>query len=818
MIRQPLSNNERIQLESVKGFITEEQTRILYQQAPISNATVVAVALLFYFLLKNHIESGFLAIWVLALIVSASFRLALWFMRNRNPDRLSNKQWKWSYLVGCLLVGISWSLIVPYIYFANNLTVAIGLCMLLFGIVASAVVILSAYIPAFVAYVYPQVMTLVVTLFSYGDTGHNALAIATLVYLVMTTLFTRNINRNLMENIRLQVQNSQLIEDLGEEVKSRESVIEKRTLQLQEKNSELSKEISEREIAESALRKSEERFELAMRGANDGVYDWNLESNEIYYSPRWKSMLGYQDHELANSFSTWEKLISDIDRERCWDMLNDYTNGKRDNFHIEFKMRHKDGHWVDILSRAFLVRDGEGKAIRIVGTHVDISEKKRQEAHILRQAHFDGLTGLPNRFLAMDRLAQLLKEASRDASKVAILFLDLDGFKRVNDTLGHETGDRLLVQAAGRLQSAVRDEDSVCRLGGDEFIVLLRNLTELTDAKKVAKNLISQFRHPFKLDERELVVTTSIGIAVYPSDGSTPTELLRNADTAMYHSKEQGRNTFNFFTREMNLNISRSLEVEEQLHGALERKEFSMVYQPIVELKSNRIVAAEALLRWNNPALGTVSPDEFIPIAEQTGVILGIGRYVLSEAVYNARRWHGMLDQKFKIAINLSPRQLRDASLVQYIEDLIYSSGLKTESLVLEITEGVLMSGQQDIAETLDRLHKIGIGLGMDDFGTGYSSLSYLRNFPFDLLKVDRSFIADLIADPADYELVNASILMAHGIGLEVVAEGVETEEQLNQLCNLQCEYAQGYLFSRPIDADSLTRLLQSSRITNLPV
>ncbi len=811
LAKRTMSNNESGQQATVKALIAEEQTRILFQQAPISNVTVYSVALLFYFILKPRIDSAIVEIWVLALFATATFRLALWLLHKRNPQKRTTAQWLRAYLIGCLLVGTAWSLIVPYIYLANNLTVAIGLSMLLFGIVASAVVILSVYLPAFVVYVYPQVLTLIATLFTYGDAGHNALAIATLVYLVMTTLFTRNVNRNLLENISLQVQNSQLIQELGEEVKNRESVIKKRTLELQDKNSALSKEIGVRRLTESALRKSEERFELAMRGANDGVYDWNLQNNEIYYSPRWKRMLGYEDHELPNEFSTWESLIDEKDRDRSWEMLNDYINGRRDNFHIEFKMQHKDGHWVDILSRAFLVRDAQGNAVRTVGTHVDISEKKRQEAHILRQAHYDGLTGLPNRFLAMDRLAQLLKEASRDISKVAILFLDLDGFKRVNDTLGHETGDRLLVQAAERLQSVVREGDSVCRLGGDEFVVLLRNLGELTDARTVASSLISQFRHPFSLDERELVVTTSIGIAVYPSDGITPTELLRNADTAMYHSKEQGRNTFNFFTNEMNLNVSRMLEVEEQLHGAQERHEFSVVYQPVVELKSNRVVAAEALLRWNNPLLGIVSPDEFIPIAEQTGVILGIGRYVLQKAVENALRWREMLDFEFKIAINLSPRQFRDTTLVDYIKDLLECNGLKANALVLEVTEGVLMSGQQDIEDALSRLHDNGISLAMDDFGTGYSSLNYLRKYPFDVLKVDRSFINDLTVDPADCELVNASILMAHGLGLEVVAEGVEIEDQLSQLRDMQCEYAQGYLFSRPVSAEAFTELLQNS-------
>lgn len=796
-----------------KILIAEEQTRILYQQAPISNITVYSVSILFYFILKPHIESSIVDIWVAALFVTASFRLALWFIRKRNPQKFTIEQWQRSYLIGCLLVGVAWSLIVPYIALAENLTVAIGLCMLLFGIVASAVVALSVYVQAFIAYVYPQLLTLIVTLFAYGSQGYNALAFATLVYLVMTTLFTRNVNRNVLENIRLQVQNSQLIEDLGDEVKSREKVIRARTLELEEKNSSLRKEIVERKSAESALRKSEERFELAMRGSNDGVYDWNLLTNEIYFSPRWKRMLGYADFELENAFSTWEKLIEEKDRLRSWEMLNDYINGKRDNFHIEFKMRHKDGHWVDILSRAFLVRDADGKAIRTVGTHVDITEKKRQEARILRQAHYDGLTGLPNRFLAMDRLAQLLKEASRDNCKVAILFLDLDGFKRVNDSLGHETGDRLLIQAAGRLQSAVRDGDSICRLGGDEFVVLLRNLSELSDLRTIASGLISQFRQPFKLDDRELVVTTSIGIALYPNDGLTPTELLRNADTAMYHSKEQGRNVFNFFTTEMNLNISRSLEVEEQLHGAQERHEFSVFYQPVIDLKNNRIVAAEALLRWNNPVLGKVSPDEFIPIAEQTGVILGIGRYVLQQAVANAVDWREMLGHDFKIAINLSPRQFRDAMLVDYVKDLLRERGLKADSLVLEITEGVLMSGQRDIDEAVARLHKANIHLAMDDFGTGYSSLSYLRKYPFDVLKVDWSFVNDLTDDPADCELVNASIMMAHGMGLEVVAEGVETEGQLSLLRDMQCEYAQGYLFSKPINEDEFTNLLRDSSV-----
>jgi diguanylate cyclase (GGDEF)-like protein/PAS domain S-box-containing protein len=807
-----MHNNGNGQQEIFKALTAEEQARILFQQAPISNVTVYTVAtLLYFFLLNQHIDDSIVEIWILALYVTAGFRFALWLVRKKKPQKLTAKGWLWAYLFGSLLVGVAWCLMIPYIYLANNLAIAIGLCMLLFGVIASAVVVLSVFLPAFIVYVYPQVLTLMVTLAANDGGIQSALAIAMAVYLVMTTMFARNVNRYLLENITLQVQNSQLIKDLSNEVSNRETVIKKRTIEIREKNRELSNEIGVRKTAESALRKSEERFELAMRGANDGLYDWNLQGNEIYYSPRWKRMLGFEDDELPNEFSTWESLVDQKDRERYYEMLTDYINGRRDNFYIEFKMRHKAGHWVDILSRAFLVRDAQGNAIRVVGTHVDISDNKRQEAEILKQAYYDSLTGLPNRFLAMDRLAQLLKEASRDARKAAILFLDLDGFKRVNDTLGHETGDRLLTQAADRLQSVVREGDSVCRLGGDEFVVLLRNLVNLKDVKTVANGLISQFRHPFRLDQRELVITTSIGIAIYPDDGDTSTELLRNADTAMYHSKDQGKNTFNFFTDEMNLYNSRNLGIEEQLHGALQRNEFSVVYQPVIELQSDRIVAAEALLRWNNPALGSIPPDEFIPIAEQTGAILGIGRYVLEQAVFNAMQWHEIVDYDFKMAINLSPRQFRDTELVNYIADLLKHRGVKPETIVLEITEGVLINGQQDVEQALEQLRLLGLGLGMDDFGTGYSSLSYLRKYPFNILKIDRGFINDITVNPADRELVNASILMAHGMGLEVVAEGVETEGQLSQLRTMDCEYAQGYLVSHPIDADALSQLLKDS-------
>ncbi len=788
-----------------------EQARILYMQAPISNATVFAIALLFYFVLSLQVESDLIGFWVFALYVSASIRLCLWYLRRSRPESLPAETWLRYYLIGCGLVGVSWSLIYPLIYIANDQMVSIVLLMLFFGVVGSAVVILSVCFPVFVVYTYPQVLVLIGTFLYFEDNTHSLLALAVLIYLVMTTLFTRNVNHSVLKSIALQVQNAALIDELSQEVSQREILVEQRTCELQRNNTELIREIGERERAQTALRQSEERFNLAMRGANDGLFDWNLLSNEIYYSPRWKSMLGYSDEELGNEFSSWEGLVDPIDRERSWGMLTEYINGHRDNFKMEFKLRHKDGHWVDVLSRAFLVRDDEGKAVRVVGTHVDITDKKNQEERILRQAHFDGLTHLPNRFLALDRLAQLIKEAGRTNSRVAVLFLDLDGFKRINDSLGHETGDHLLVQAAERLSAAVRDGDTVCRLGGDEFIVLLSGLSDAAAARPVAELLVSRFRSAFSVEGRELVVTASIGISVFPQDGSTPVELLRNADTAMYHSKEQGRSTYHYFTDTMNKDVSRRLAVEQQLYGALGRQEFSIYYQPIVNLHSGEIIGGEALLRWNNPVLGTVPPEEFIPIAEQTGSIMEIGHHVLIQSLSRLKQWQHIQDGAFKIAVNLSPRQFRDPGLTASIKQALQRYGVGAGSLELEITEGVLMNGHAYMDRALSALSALGVGIAMDDFGTGYSSLSYLRSYPFTVLKIDRSFVSELTVDPADRELVNAAILMAHGLGLRVIAEGVETAEQLEYLREHGCEFAQGYIFSKPVSAQAFSELLETA-------
>mgnify|MGYP003384399735 FL=1 len=431
----------------------------------------------------------------------------------------------------------------------------------------------------------------------------------------------------------------------------------------------------------------------------------------------------------------------------------------------------------------------------------DVSEQYKSAEIIRQQAYFDTLTSLPNRFLALDRLSQLLTEAERNNEKTAVLFLDLDDFKKINDSLGHEIGDKVLIQSAQRLKQVLREGDTVGRLGGDEFIVLLRGITEHHDALVTTENLLKSFREPFVIDGRELMLTLSIGVAISPENGHCASDLLRNADTAMYQAKDLGRNTYSFFSKEMNTMMLRRFEIEEQMHGALERNEFELYYQPQFDVKKQNITGVEALLRWHNSALGNVTPDEFIPIAEQTGLIIPIGRFVIKQAIDFLDEWQNSHHKNVTMAVNLSPCQFRDSELLSFIKGSLNESNVSAEYLELEITEGVLMSGQSHIHDTLIEISTLGIKLSMDDFGTGYSSLSYLRQYAFDVLKIDQSFISGIPLNKADSELVNTIIAMAHSLGLKVVAEGVETQQQLTLLDDLGCDLVQGYYFSKPLPA-----------------
>ncbi len=549
------------------------------------------------------------------------------------------------------------------------------------------------------------------------------------------------------------------------------------------------------------------RLSMAIEQSPVSVLISDTDCNIEFVNAAFEDITGYSAPEARGmNLLTLNSDETEHSRNKeIWSLLSSGREWKG-----ELQSRKKNGeifwehcHYAPVINE-------QGQISHYLAVKEDITIRKQQEMQILQQAHFDALTELPNRFLSLDRLSQLLSEAERTNEKVAVLFLDLDDFKKINDTLGHEAGDKLLIEAAARIRGALRSGDTVGRLGGDEFLVLLGGLDDAIDARPITENLLNEFKYPFRIDRRELIQATSIGVAIYPDDGDNASELLRKADSAMYHAKELDRNTYSFFTEAMNRGVSRRLALEEQMHGALGRCEFEVHYQPKIEIGSGRIIGAEALLRWYNPALGDVSPTEFVPIAEQTGLIVSIGRYVLEEALTNTALWQADYDTDFHIAVNFSPCQFRDPHMVSYINEVMQQNNISKGSLELEITEGVLLAGHSFIDDILAELKNIGVSIAMDDFGTGYSSMSYLRKYPFDVLKIDRSFISDITIDQSDRELISAIIAMSHGLNLKVVAEGVETQGQLNYLKEQGCDYAQGFLFSKPITAEELTAMINT--------
>ncbi len=471
--------------------------------------------------------------------------------------------------------------------------------------------------------------------------------------------------------------------------------------------------------------------------------------------------------------------------------------------------RRKNGEaypeWLAITA----ITDPQGRTAHYVGVFHDITEIKRNEEQISFQAYHDALTGLPNRLLFKDRLNMALAHAPRQREGLALLFLDLDDFKNINDSLGHAMGDQLLQAVSRRLVRWVRDEDSVARLGGDEFIMLLVGTHTPDYAVQVASRILETMAEPLRVHGQEFYVTASIGITVYPHDGQDAETLVANADTAMYRAKADGRNNYKLFTPAMNQEVVKRMELERSLRRALREGEFVMHYQPKVELVSGRVVGVEALIRWQRPGLGLVPPAEFIPVAEETGLIVPIGEWVLFTACRAAQGWRRQGFSDLRVAVNLSPRQFRQRNLVQLVSRALAESGLPAHCLELEVTESVVMHSVEDAILTLEHLSQLGVHLFMDDFGRGYSSLYYLKRFPMHALKIDRSFVSDIVNNPGDASIVDTIISMSRSLNLKVVAEGVETQEQLDFLKGLRCDQMQGFLFSRPLPLEELEALLR---------
>ncbi len=575
-------------------------------------------------------------------------------------------------------------------------------------------------------------------------------------------------------------------------------------------------EINVRREIEGALRESEERYALAVRGANDGIWDWDLLSNHVYYSPRWREMLGYQDREIGSTLEEWLNRVHPEDIERLRLILKAHVEGTTDQLETEYRVLHKDGSYRWMLCRGLTVRGNEGTANRMAGSQTDVTDRKYAEEKLLHDAFYDLLTGLPNRALFKDHLSLAVERGKRKVDYMyAVLFLDLDRFKDVNDSLGHSVGDDLLVSVAKKLEQRMRTTDTIARFGGDEFVILLEDLQDVDNASQVAEWILSELSEPFIFNNREVYINASIGIVINSIAYLRADEVLRDADIAMYSAKARGKGRYVIFDPAMREDILNRTELEHDLRKAIDQDQLRVHYQSIVSLKSQQVVGVEALVRWEHPRRGLVPPGDFIPLAEETDLIVSIDRWVMREACRQLSQWKEKIPQakELTVSVNLSTKHVSKEDLVEYVESVLEETGLQPSDLKLEITERAILEKSEITDAVFDRLRENGIQLQIDDFGTGYSALSYLSNFPINALKIDRSFIRTMVEDDNNSKIVQAILMLSQRLNVGVIAEGVETQTLFDHLNELGCEYGQGYFISKPQDPEHVTVYLEQSLV-----
>lgn len=577
---------------------------------------------------------------------------------------------------------------------------------------------------------------------------------------------------------------------------------------LSQRATELEHEVQQRHESEEARQRLADRLSIAAEVAYLGVWEWDLNSQSSYWDAQTFRLYGLEPFSIKPSSENWLERVADEDRTRLVTALRNGIDGPHSRHEIEYPLTWPNGEVHHLLCTFHVSFDLNGKANRLTGVQVDITERKLTEQHILHMATHDSLTGLANRRLLTDRLQQKILTSERHPHITALLFIDLDHFKQVNDTLGHSLGDQLLKSVSTMLCNQVRKGDTVARLGGDEFVILLPCIAHSDNAVKVAKKIIQCLTEVVRVEGANLTITPSIGIALYPNDGLDAETLLRNADIAMYRAKAQGRNRYQCYTADMGELASEVLRLEMALRQAIEQQEFELYYQPKVAAANQAIIGAEALIRWNRQGHGQVPPDKFIPFAEQRNLILGIDQFVLRQACKQMHEWRDAGVPSLPVAVNLSSAHFAHESLLADIQALLDEFDLTPALLQLEVTEGLLLQESSTVHNNLAGLRQMGIKISLDDFGTGYSSLSYLHRFPVDQLKIDRSFISSLSSEDPDAPLVSAIISIGHSLNLSVIAEGVESAEQAQLLHRLNCDELQGYYFSRPLPAADYARKL----------
>jgi diguanylate cyclase (GGDEF)-like protein/PAS domain S-box-containing protein len=760
MTNQELSIGQKIQKDRVDN---------LYQRSTTASLTLFIISTIYVLLLTQKFDWHPLLIWYLVLIAVLAGRLLIAHSYAGDQTR-SLSFWLNMFRVGILAAGLTIGSLNLFFFPREPLSFLLLAIIFPYGITAGAVTILLDFCSFFI-YVITLLMPVIFQTVLAGDRLYSGTGVLTFILVLFFLKFSREYTNNFVFTTMLRYENKTLLED-----------IEKEKNQL---NNRLGRILND---------SSTEIFVVDA----ESLYCLQVNRGAI-------ENLGYLKDEFKKI--NLLDIFTDLDRNSLTQLLAPLYNGQSEVVvHIGIN-RRKDGSTYPAEVRLQLSALDVPPVI-VANVH-DITERTKYEEQLIEQANFDHLTGLFNRHYMQSYMHSVLTRARRLQKKMVLLFMDLDNFKNINDTLGHDTGDALLKQTAGRILILLRESDTVVRTGGDEFTILLENLEEIDSAEVVAGKLINSFLEPFTIKGQEIYTTASIGISIYPDDGTSLDQLLQSADMAMYKAKEDGRNTYRFFSSDMRHSSEEQMLISNHLRYALANDELSIFFQPQYDIKKNRITGAEALLRWHNHELGEISPYIFIPLAEKFGLINELGTWVLKNACQEAMLWQDLSDEKLQVSVNVSPMQFRTGILVEAVESALALSGLPCDRLELEITESLLIQDSEKPLAILKTLHDQGVSLALDDFGTGYSSLSYLRRFPLRVLKIDRSFIHDLEANHNNQALVDTIIAMAHSLELEIVAEGVENEAQLAFLSERDVIKLQGYLFSPPVPAEKFRTLLQ---------
>jgi diguanylate cyclase (GGDEF)-like protein len=742
----------------------------LYGSLPTSGAISLAIAFILAWTHEQHQPAAAYWVWFGAMGVVLSLRVlsyrAYRSAGDLRPGSSDLAAWLTRYRVGAAATAALWGLAGLLFFPAGHADLQAFTLLVLVGMAAGA---LSVNMTDYLTYRLFVVLTLApvaLLMVSRNETLQRPIGVLLALLVLFLFVTGRRNHRTMMDSIRLRFRNADLLADLARE--KRRLAHEAETL--------IGSLLSSAPVALWALDPSGRvTFIGGSKLGCDNALRTPAVGDDYLASFAGQPQVAYHARRALNG----ETFIADLE-----------LHGQ--HYEVHYKPLHDDA----------------GQRQGAVGVAVDVTERKRHERELDRRANYDELTGLPNRTLLMTQVEHAFDHARRNRDHVAVFFLDLDNFKAINDSMGHGAGDALLRETATRLQRLMRDSDIPGRLGGDEFLVISEKLKCPEDAEVIAHKITKAFQRPFQVDGREVYATTSVGIAVYPGDGDSAEQLLQSADTAMYQAKSQGKNVYRFFTGEMQRRAERHLVMETELRRAVDRGELSLRYQPKIDLADNTVHGVEALLRWQSPTLGPVSPEEFVAVAEVAGLMSSIGDWVMRTACETAAGWQTLRQRPVRLSINVSPHQFRATDLLANVTQALIATGLAPTLLELEITESVLVQDAPEMLDTFASLRELGVQLSLDDFGTGYSALSYLKTFPLQVLKIDKSFVRDLGEDRDDDSLVDAIIAMAQSLKLQIVAEGVETEAQLDYLRARGVHLVQGYYFSPPVDADTLAAML----------